>query len=99
MVNDAATPLCSFGERLGVWLRRLFVAGRCLSRFDRHSHGFTIEYREGPRQTQTNRTGIGVGRSPELCAAGTKDLALGQELSVNFKADDGFEFHGASLPA
>jgi hypothetical protein len=37
---------------------------------------------------------LGVGRGSEFSGATAKHLGLGQQLSVHFQPDDGFEFWG-----
>ena len=59
---------------------------------DRHGHSRLVEDGKSPRQTQAYRTGVGIRRRSELGAAGAENLALGEQLSVNFKTDNGFKF-------
>ncbi len=54
---------------------------------------FFIQHRQSPRQSEADRTSLSVGFRAEFCRAATEYFAVGQELNVNFKADDGLVFH------
>jgi hypothetical protein len=77
--------------------RNRAIRGQC------HANGvlnhFAVQHRQNPRHAETYRTGVGIGRCPELGRATTKDLALGQQLGMDFKADNGFIGHLSILNA
>ena len=56
-----------------------------------------VEHRKRPRQTEADWADVGIGRGAEFRATTTKDLRVGQQLRVDFEADDGFEIHGTQL--
>jgi hypothetical protein len=58
-------------------------------------HHLAVQDRKNARQTQTYRTCVCIWGRAELCGATTKDLGFRQELSVDFKPDDGFVRHVA----
>jgi hypothetical protein len=55
---------------------------------------FLVEDRETPREAGTHRAGVSVRLCPEEGGTPAKNLALGQKLGMNFKADYRFIFHG-----
>ncbi len=56
-------------------------------------HHALIEHRESTRQAQAHRTDVRVGWSAKAGAAAAEDLAVREELRVDFKSDDGFVIH------
>ena len=63
-------------------------AAERLARLDRHLHHLAVERRQGPGQAQADRAHLRVRRRAEGGGAGAEDLALGQELGVDFESDD-----------
>ena len=63
-----------------------------------HLHGILhhcfVQHRQNAWHAEAHRAGIGVGRVAEGRGAAAENLALGFELGMDLKADDGFKFHG-----
>jgi hypothetical protein len=51
-----------------------------------------IQYRQRSGKAEAHGTNIRIRRRAKFCGAGTEDLALGQQLDVNFQSDDRFVF-------
>ena len=57
---------------------------------DRVFDHLAVEDRQGSRQPQADRAGLGVGGVAEAGRAAAEDLAGGGQLDVDLQADDGF---------
>ena len=71
--------------------RRLHRAAERMRRPHRELDGALVQDRQRARQSQADRADVGVRRRSERRAAAAEDLAGGQQLAVDFKADNWLE--------
>lgn len=68
----------------------MLMHGAVQSQGGAHSHfdDPLVEDREGAGEAQADRAGISVGGVTEAGGAGAEDLGIGEQLDVNFQADN-----------
>jgi hypothetical protein len=72
-------------------------AGSSQPQFDGKFHGLPVHHRERPRLTGTDGAGLRVRFFPKCGGAPTEYFRPGQELGMDFQANNGFIFHKIPL--
>jgi len=95
--------LIAFGEiRIeivfsGKKTKRTNPTGSSQPQFDGKFHSLPVHHRERPRLTGTDGAGLRVRLFPKCGGAPTEYLRSGQELGMDFQANNGFIFHKIPL--